>query len=114
MNTLADYRYILLEVTRFIDADTIKAKIGKDVGFGTFITWDVKLRLTKVNCPEKGTPGHDEALFFLKEWFAQPGEIIVETAKSQTFDRWYATITRNGECISDLLLEKNLAVVYKK
>jgi endonuclease YncB( thermonuclease family) len=109
-----EYKYQLVEVLKFIDADTIKARIGKDVGFNTFITWDVKLRFNKINCPEKNTLGHNEAFSFVKEWFSNPGEVIVETAKDQTFDRWIATITRNGESISDRLLEEGLAQVWKK
>lgn len=114
MSLTPDYRYKLLEVVKFIDADTIKAKIGKDVGFNTFITWDVKLRFSGIDCPEKNTPGHTEAFNFVKSWFEQPGEIIVETAKSQTFDRWLATITRNNESISKVLLDENLAIPWKK
>jgi endonuclease YncB( thermonuclease family) len=110
---MLEYRYNLVEVLKFIDADTLKVRIGKDVGFGTFITWDIKLRLTKVNCPEKGTPDHQKAIEFVRNWFNQPGEIIVETAKSQTFDRWLGTITRDGINLSDELLNENLAVIWK-
>lgn len=114
MTLQPDYRYELVEVLKFIDADTVKAKIGKDVGFNTFITWNVKLRFSEIDCPEKGTTNHVQALEFVKSWFNKPGKIIVETAKSQTFDRWLATMTRDEENISHLLLENNLAVRWKK
>lgn len=110
---MPDYRYILLEVIKFIDADTIKVRIGKDVGFNTFITWVIKIRLTGINCPEKGSPEHIKSLQFVKDWFNKPGEVIIETAKSQTFDRWLATVTRDNENLSQLLLSENLANIWK-
>lgn len=110
---LEDYRYELIKITKFIDGDTVQAIIGKDIGFGTYTTWKLKLRITDIDCPERSESGYKEATEFTKQWFEKPGQVIVETAKSQTFDRWLARFTRNDEDLSKLLVENNHAIVWK-
>jgi endonuclease YncB( thermonuclease family) len=113
MEKLEDYRYELIKVLKFIDGDTIKALIGKDIGFGTYLTWKVKLRFVDIDCPQRNEPGFNEATEYTKQWLEQPGQVIVETFKTQSFDRWMARLTRNGEDLSQKLLEEGHSTVYK-
>lgn len=115
-NLTPDYKYLLTEVIRVIDGDTIEAKVSRDVGFYLTVSWDLHLRIEGVNCPE--TKGQSkkaglEAAEFTKNWLEGRSCIVETVAKvpgratgKTTFERWVAKIVDgDGESLSDALVK---------
>lgn len=117
-----DYRYVLTQVIRVIDGDTIEVRISKDVGFYLTVSWDLHIRLEGVNCPETNRVLTKKAGLaaaeFTRQWL-ESGEFIVETIAKvpgratgkTTFERWVArVIRRDGVSLGDALVEAGHAV----
>lgn len=108
------YRAELLKV---IDGDTVDVRL--DLGFK--IWHDVRLRLSGLNCPERGTPAGAEASAFTRDWFVSAegkGDepVVVTTMKDRTekYGRYLATVMDLGQtrCLNNDLLIAQHAVAY--
>lgn len=117
-----DYRYVLAQVIRVIDGDTVEVKISKDVGFYLTVSWDLHIRLDGVDCPETNRVLTRKAGLaaseFTRKWL-ESGTFVVETvAKAPgkatgktSFERWVARIIRqDGVSLGDALVEAGHAV----
>lgn len=103
-----DYRYELDRVVRVIDGDTIEAVVGRDVGFRCRPTWQLRLRLQGIDCPELREPLGATAREFAAGWLAT-GPATVTTTGRTTFERWLAVITRGEDDLASALVAAGLA-----
>lgn len=114
-----NYRAI---VTKIVDGDTIDVSI--DLGFHVWVKQ--RLRLARVNTPERGQPGFWEATNRVSELCPVGSEIQVKTYKTGKFGRWIAEVFFKHEGLlehqtdgplanlSDVLLKEELGKPYGK
>ena len=94
-------------VTEIIDGDTLHARI--DLGFG--ITIEQKLRLRGLDAPIVESSDGREAKAFLEKHFPASGTpVLIQTVKSDKYDRYLADIWVDGTCINQKLIDQGLAV----
>lgn len=101
---------------RSLDGDTFVAVLGLPVG----VRSDQSLRLARIDTPERGEPGHDEARDAL--WDSVTGRpLYVETFKERrTFTRYVAEVwvdmdgTGNLLNVSDLMLARGHGVTVAR
>lgn len=95
---------------RVIDGDTVLMEC--DLGRGIFIKKD-RFRLSGINCPEKGQPGHENAKAFLGA-LLQVGETYrVKTTKADKYGRYLAEIyLEDGATANQKMIEAEYAVKY--
>jgi micrococcal nuclease len=102
-------------IINVIDGDTVDAII--DMGFKIHTTQ--RLRLNRIDTEEMHDPNLEkrklavEAKEYLKNTLLNK-EVIIETRKSDSFGRWLAEIVCEDININNVLLEKNLALLWKK
>ena len=102
-------------VTRVIDGDSLTAHVTRDLGFHGTATFDVRLRLNRINTPPlKTQEGHAAALFVMDLLMSTPVPVFIETVSPYKFgDEWMAEITLpSRENLSDLLVSKGYAVYW--
>jgi len=102
-------------VTRVIDGDSLTAHVTRDLGFHGTATFDVRLRLNRINTPPlKTQEGHAAALFVMDLLMSTAVPVFIETVSPYKFgDEWMAEITLpSGENLSDLLVSKGYAVYW--
>lgn len=93
------------KVIRVIDGDTVDIDI--DLGFK--LTINLRLRLAKVNTPERGRPDYTVATNMLTDLINQcidtDGYIYVKTEKTGKYGRWIAYLGNkdNSTLINDEL-----------
>jgi len=94
------------KVLRVVDGDTVDVEIDH----GMHIKSVQRVRLYRVNAPERFTPEGKEATTFVRamledEW------VVVKTYKDRTekYGRWLADISIDGDDIGDLLVIHGLA-----
>lgn len=101
------------DCTNVVDGDTVDLVIDK--GFED--TSKRRIRFYRVNTPERGKPGYLEAKEFV-ELHLLNKPCYVESYKSGNFGRWLGEIyIEDGDDLlnlNDMLIEKGLAVPYKK
>lgn len=108
------YEYNAL-ITNIVDGDTVDARI--ELGF--HMRADLRLRLARVNAPEKGDePGYSNAKNFVKA-AVESAPVVIRTSKSDNWDRWIAEIEyqeadKKTYNLSDQLLQQGLAKPYTK
>jgi micrococcal nuclease len=111
-------------LVRGVDGDTFDALVrGQSVTTTSFLGVDVatttdaqttaRIRLLGIDTPERGEVAWADATAFTTQW-ARRGPFRVETCKKDSFGRWLGTITRDGESLGQLLLDRNLAVPWKR
>lgn len=94
------------KVIKVYDGDTITVLDELDGG-------KFRIRLAGINAPEKGQPGDNEATAFLSRRLL--GERVSVRYKAiDIYRRPLGTVWHKGENISQLLLEKKLAVPYTR
>jgi len=99
-----------VEVLRVIDGDTIDVRL--DLGFE--IKKKVRLRLTKVDCPErKDKVGWQKAKDFVTNALSS-GKVKIVTYKAGGFGRYLADIWVGKIHLNKELLEKGYAKLYVK
>ena len=102
------------KVVKVVDGDTLDV----DIDLGFYMTTRQRLRVNRIDTPERGQPGFHEATNRVKELCPVGGEVIVETHKTGKFGRWIAEITIenvDGSInLSNLLLKEGLAEPYGK
>ena len=97
-----------IRLLRVVDADTIRADI--DMGFRAWLH-DATLRLLRINAPEMNTQEGKDAAVWLAQYL-MGGKLIATTYKGDSFGRWLAEITKDGENVSDALVAAGQAA-YK-
>lgn len=101
-----DYAY-RATVVRVVDGDTVDAII--DLGFR--MTTTQRLRLARVDTPERNQPGYGEAKA-LTERLASGKSATIRTIKVSKWGYYLAEITVDGQNVSDALLQARLAKPY--
>jgi len=99
-------------VTRVIDGDSLTAHVTRDLGFHGTATFDVRLRLNRINTPPlKTQEGHAAALFVMDLLMSTSVPVLIETVGAYKYgDEWMAEITLpSGENLSDMLVSKGYA-----
>lgn len=102
-------------IINVIDGDTVDAII--DMGFKIHTTQ--RLRLNRIDTEEMHDANLEkrklaiEAKEYLRNTLLNK-EVIIETRKSDSFGRWLAEIVCEDININNVLLEKNLASLWKK
>ncbi|MGZ4659713.1 MAG: thermonuclease family protein [Arthrobacter sp.] len=98
-------------INRWVDGDTVWLDV--DLGFRTRVTTD--FRLTGVDTPERGQPGHDEAVAYVNAQ-APAGTAVTLTSYKDPdkYGRWLASILTAGSDVSinSRLVQEHLAVPY--
>ncbi len=105
-------------ITRVIDGDSFTARVTRDLGFHGTATFDVKLRLNRINAsPVKTDLGKLAAQRF-GELVQLVGSVsvplLLETVKAYKYgDEWMAEVTLpDGRNVSDELVSEALAVYW--
>lgn len=105
------------KVVRVVDADTIDVLF--DLGFAAFIVQ--RIRLARIDAPERFTLEGREATEFVKEQFAMVPDVLVQTAKNpqrQEMDRGRRYIGEvwldTGQNLGDLMLAEGHATVWEE
>jgi endonuclease YncB( thermonuclease family) len=106
-------------VVRLVDGDTFDALLTRDLGFGGHVTFTVRLRLARINCPPlETTPGRlaAQAAFVL----LMGAPVHITTLKPYKFGgpvespgEWMAEVVlANGRNVSDELVAQGHAVLW--
>lgn len=108
--TLFTYR---ATVKRVVDGDTLV--LACDLGMRIFT--ELEVRLQGVNCPEKKSPGFNDAKLFAEAWVeAHDGKVIVQTMKDkkEKYGRLLARVfgPSGDTTLNQALLDNDLAVPY--
>lgn len=94
-------------VTNVVDGDTVDVVI--DAGFSVSVKQ--RLRLARIDTPEKGQPGWQAATDYLKNVAGLRSATVI-TSKSDKYGRYVAELIIDGRNINDELLNVNLAKPY--
>lgn len=103
-------------ITRIKDGDSFVARVTRDVGFHGTLTFDVTLRLNRINTPPVNTiPGKAALDRFTELVRNGPGipspPMLIETVKAYKYgDEWVAEVTLpDGRNVSDELVAAGVA-----
>lgn len=102
-------------ITRVKDGDSIIARVNRDVGFHGVISFDVFLRLNRINAAPISTIHGQEAKQFLTELLKPNLSLVnIETVKPYKYgDEWMAEITLlDGRNVSDEMVSNAMAVYW--
>lgn len=105
------YWYKVVEVISVYDGDTATFKV--DLGFK--VTAELKIRLARIDAPEKKEVGGPQTTEFVKLWLENSNELYIKTYKDRKgkWGRYVADIlNEKGVCLNDVLIAKNLANPY--
>jgi micrococcal nuclease len=106
LEDLEMYEYAAL-VTNVVDGDTIDVVV--DVGFK--IQTRQRLRLARVDTPERSQPNHAEAKRFVEELIGNK-LVTVKTQKVSKWGYYLAEVTIDDKNVSDAIIEANLGKPY--
>lgn len=95
------YKAVVLNV---VDGDTIDVRV--DLGFRIFTTQ--RIRLSRIDTPERGQNGFAEARDFLID-LIEGKTITLRTHGVSKWGHFLGDVILDGQDINQLLLEKNLA-----
>lgn len=95
------------KITNVVDGDTIDANI--DLGFK--ITSKQRLRVARIDTPERGENGYQEAKEFVQHCVLNK-EVNIKTEKISKYGYYLAEVYVEGRNLSDMLLAANLAKLY--
>jgi endonuclease YncB( thermonuclease family) len=118
--TNVPWTWPLSTVTRVIDGDSFTARVTRDLGFHGIATFDVKLRLNRINAPPIGTDAGKGAKAAFEALVLRPSSslpflLTIETVKAYKYgDEWMAEITLSGppRNVSDELVKQGVAVYW--
>jgi micrococcal nuclease len=94
-------------VVNVVDGDTVDAVI--DLGFKVSI--NQRLRLDRIDTPERGEPGYVEAKAFVFDMVGGK-EVTLKTYKVSKWGYYLADILLQGKSVSDALVSAGLAKHY--
>ena len=101
-------------VVKIVDGDTIDV----DIDLGFYMVTRQRLRINRIDTPERGQDGFHEATDRVKELCPVGSQVVVSTSKAGKFGRWIAEVTTTylGHEInlSDQMLLEGLAKEYGK
>ena len=97
-------------VRSVVDGDTINFRVSA----GFYLEIEERFRLARINTPERGQPGFQEAKDFVTAWVSGR-EIRLKVSKADKWRRWLAEVEdkATGENLNDQLLSHNLARRYE-
>jgi endonuclease YncB( thermonuclease family) len=101
-------------VTRVIDGDSFTARVTRDLGFHGTATFDIKLRLNRINAPPvkttEGTLASNAAALLM----LTTSPVLIETVKPYKYgDEWMAEVTlSSGVNVSDEMVRTEHAVYW--
>jgi len=109
---LYNYKAIVKNV---VDGDTIDVII--DLGFDSSLKQ--RLRLVGINAPELHSKVEEERTVAnaAKQYLIEillDRYVIINTEKADAFGRYLATVYLDGENVNQHMIEKGLAIVYKR
>jgi endonuclease YncB( thermonuclease family) len=102
-------------ITRIVDGDSFTARVTRDIGFHGWTTFDVRLRLNRVNAlPIKTLEGIAAKEFFASLVNPNIAIVMIETTKPYKYgDEWMAEVTlSDGRNVSDELVKNAMAVYW--
>jgi len=109
------YNYLIKEIIKVIDGDTID--IILDVGFN--ISTKQRIRINRIDTPETNSKNIQEkqlaleAKEFVAMWLVNQNKLTIKTLKDDKYGRMLGEIfNERGECLNDILLEKGYAWEY--
>lgn len=94
-------------VYNVVDGDTLDVEI--DLGFKIKVCQ--RLRLARVDTPEKGQSGFEEAKDFVKKLVLSK-DVVISTQKVSKWGYYLADVEIEGRSLSEMLLQAGLAVEY--
>lgn len=102
-------------VTHVIDGDSLQARFTRDIGFHGSVSFEQKLRLSRINSVPVKTAHGLEAKQYLIE-LVKPGLMLMymETVKPYKYgDEWMVEITLpDGRNVSDEMVNSKMAVYW--
>ncbi len=102
------YRY-RATVDRWVDADTVDLLV--DLGFRVFV--HLRVRLARVDAPERAEPAHVAALEHVSGLAPAGASVLLSSQHGDRYGRWVGEIeTAAGANLSSELLRLGLAQVY--
>jgi len=102
------YRY-RATVDRWVDADTVDLLV--DLGFRVFA--HLRVRLARVDAPERAEPAHAAALAHVSGLAPAGAAVLLSSQQGDRYGRWIGEIeTAGGVNLSAELLRLELARVY--
>lgn len=100
-------------IIRVVDGDSFVARVTRDLGFHGVATFEVKMRLNRINTPPIKTELGATAAVFVS---AHTADVLVdiETTKAYKYgDEWMAEVTLpDGTNLSDQLVAASLALYW--
>lgn len=111
-------------ITRVIDGDSLTARVHRDLGFGGVCTFEVRLRLNRINTPPVSTAAGKDAravLLELLRWTPlepHTPPMLIETFRTYKYGggdvpEWMAEITLpDGRNAGDTLVATGAAVFW--
>lgn len=97
------------KILKWVDGDTVDCLV--DLGFNVSI--NQRFRLCNVNTPEKGAEGYLEALLASALMAPVGSQVSITCTGKDKYGRWIADIvTKEFGAVSQMLLDKGLAVIY--
>ena len=97
-------------VVRVVDGDTM----DEDIDLGFYMRTRQRLRVARIDTPERGEPGFTEATDRVKELCPVGKEVVISTSKTGGFGRCLAEVMVDEVNLSDTLLTEGYAELYKK
>jgi micrococcal nuclease len=94
------------EIVNVVDGDTVDIVV--DLGFSVKVKQ--RFRLIRIDTPERGQTGFNEAKNFLTQYLNVP--VVLAVTKLDKYGRYLVEITYNGVNLNDALLNAGLAVPY--
>ena len=114
---MTDWQWPNSIVVRVIDGDTFVGRVTRDLGFGGSATFEVKLRLNRINTPAassvKGKAATDATKLLLAS-----GPVDITTLRTYKYgggdtSEWMAEVTLpDGRNLSDVLVAGGFAVPW--
>jgi len=95
------------KIFNVVDGDTVDALI--DLGFK--VQTMQRLRLSRIDTPERGQPGYGAARDFVKE-LIEGKEVTIRTHKVSKWGYFLADVVIDGRDVADMLLTSGLAKAY--
>lgn len=95
------------KIINVVDGDTVDALI--DLGFK--VQTLQRLRLTRVDTPERTQPGYGAARDFVKQ-LVEGKDVIMRSHKASKWGYFLADISIDGKDVADMLLMAGLAKEY--
>ena len=101
-------RFEYVTVVNVVDGDTVDLEV--DLGFSVKVKH--RFRLARINTPERGQPGYEEAKQFLVERCLGKA-VVIESTKLDKYERYLCEILVGEENMNNALLTAGLAKPYE-